>query len=250
MLGEPALLQNSGGGGRGDSVDPNPNPNPKGAAPEELPDVPADLTYSERRERERLARLGERGMPAALGGTSTSPGSRARGGRHGGAHRDEYREYGDGYGDGARIGYDAATAEPSLDYQQGYDQQRQQQIQDGDVTWSQDEQGNWWYQYPGQEAAMYVEDPSVAATGGGGEGRSGGHRRLRRRGRRDPRRRRIDRSSPVVWRRRRPTAPSSASAAAARRPPSPAARISGRRLRRLVLVPGGVSPKPRRFQNR
>ena len=82
----------------------------------------------------------------------------------------------DGYRDGARFGYDTATAEPSLDYQQGYEQQQQQQqqqqqIQDGDVTWSQDEQGNWWYQYPGQEAAMYV-DPSVAATGGGGEGSS------------------------------------------------------------------------------
>ena len=173
MLGEPALLQNSGGGGRGDSVDPNPNPNPTGAAPEELPDVPADLTYGERRERERLARLSGNAGYGVSDGTSTSPvEAPAYGaGAYGGAHRDEYREYGDGYGDGARIGYDAATAEPSLDYQQGYDQQQQQQIQDGDVTWSQDEQGNWWYQYPGQEAAMYV-DPSVAATGGGGEGRS------------------------------------------------------------------------------
>ena len=247
LLGEPALLQNSGGGGRGDSVDPNPNPNPKGAAPEELPDVPADLTYSERRERERLARLSGNAGYGVSGGTSTSPvEAPAYGaGAYGGAHRDEYREYGDGYGDGARIGYDAATAEPSLDYQQGYDQQRQQQIQDGDVTWSQDEQGNWWYQYPGQEAAMYV-DPSVAATGGGGEGRSEATAAF------DdaagaipgvdasidpPRRLASARFYPFPnRRRRRPPSPRAAAATATTArsslPPSLAARISRRRRRR------------------
>ena len=60
------------------------------------------------------------------------------------------------------------SAEQSLDYQ----------VQDGDVTWSRDALGNWWYQYPGQEPVMY-EDPSgalgaeVGATAEGGDGADG-----------------------------------------------------------------------------
>ena len=82
LLGEPALLQNSGGGGRGDSVDPNPNPNPAGAAPEELPDVPADLTYSAAGTREARAALGERGIRRTRRDVhEPGRGSRVRGGR-------------------------------------------------------------------------------------------------------------------------------------------------------------------------
>ena len=106
---------------------------------EDLPDVPADLTYSERQAKERLERLSGNAGYSVPDGTSTSPVKAA----YGGAYQDEYSEYrseyqGDYQGDYAYASEYQGASDPPVDetlVTQSAEQSLDYQVQDGDVTW-------------------------------------------------------------------------------------------------------------------